>query len=339
MEEAELLNRVRDYYDGYSFDGKIRVYNPFSTLLFFKKRKFNKYWIESCSNGLIRKFLKDRNLVLENFSGFKVNEDFISSPGEIGSTPPAGFLYQAGYLTLRKNDQGSFFLDYPNFEVRSALAALFMDNLYSSEDLALYARVEMGDYLAVGDVPNMVANIRRMYSGLTYLDHTDIVSPRLVRRIMGVFSKFLGKQSRDLPVLNFSETYLEELRQKLGESFYRATLQACLWGAEAIVRPEARTNLGRIDLEVRYKDQVFIIELKTAQGARAALKAARAGMAQIQKRDYGGTHNNPILISMAVDLEIRNLGACVFAKNGEITILDSGALNLLNKPKAISGEN
>ncbi|MDR1164513.1 MAG: ATP-binding protein [Deltaproteobacteria bacterium] len=333
IEEAELLNRIRDYYDGFSFDGETRVYNPFSTLLFFKKRKFNKYWVESGSNGLIRKFLKDKNLVLDDFSGLEVSADFASSPGEIGSTPPEGFLYQAGYLTLRKDSRGDYSLDYPNFEVRSALSALFLDNLYASETLARDAMIEMGKYLAVGDVPNMVANIRRMYSGLTYLDHTDAVSQRQVMRILGAVAKVFGKKLKDILHLNQKENYLEATRQKLGESFYRATLQACLWGTEAYTRPEAHNNLVRIDLEVSYKDQVYIIELKTSQGASASMEAAHAGMARIRKRDYGGTHKNPILISMAVDLEIRNLGACVFVKNGETTVLDSEALNLLHKPR------
>ncbi|MDR1167024.1 MAG: hypothetical protein LBO66_14370 [Deltaproteobacteria bacterium] len=140
---------------------------------------------------------------------------------------PAGFLYQAGYLTLRKDEQGVYFLDFPNFEVRSALEALFMNNLYSSDDHALSARMEIAGYLAVGDVPNMVANIRRLYSGLTYLDRADMVSPRLVKRILGGFSKIFGKKAQDLSVLSHKETYLKETRQKLGESFYRATLRAC----------------------------------------------------------------------------------------------------------------
>jgi hypothetical protein len=189
MEEEKLLNRIRDFYDGFSFDGENRVYNPFSTLLFFLEKKFNQYWVESGSSGLIRKFLKDKNLVLDDFSGLTITENFARTPGEIGSTPPAGFLYQAGYLTLRKDIQGSFFLDYPNFEVRTALAALFTDNLYQSTMEAESARAEMGKFLAAGDVMNLVANIRRLYSSLTYQDYVDMVSPRMVRRILGVFSK------------------------------------------------------------------------------------------------------------------------------------------------------
>jgi hypothetical protein len=329
MGERELLERIRSYYDGFSFDGVTRVYNPFSTLLFFGEKEFKKYWSLSGSNALIRKLLRERELTVERFSGIPVDMDFADSPGEIGATPPEGFLYQAGYLTLRKDASGAYFLDYPNFEVRSALAALFLENLYSSVTLARAAKIEMGKYLGAGDVPKMVASIRRAYSVLTYLDHTDIVSQKLVRRILGAVAKTFGKKPRDIPHLNPENNYLEATRQKLGESFYRATSRACLWGAEAYARPDARNNLGRIDLEVSYKDQVYVIESQTAQGARAAMKAARAGMAQIRKRDYGGAHKNPILVSMAVILEIRNLGARVFVKNGETTVLDSGALNRL----------
>jgi hypothetical protein len=58
MSENELLGEIRDYYDGFSFDGKTRLYNPFSALSFFKARKFRNYWVKSGSDTLVRKFLK-----------------------------------------------------------------------------------------------------------------------------------------------------------------------------------------------------------------------------------------------------------------------------------------
>ncbi|MDR1313313.1 MAG: AAA family ATPase, partial [Deltaproteobacteria bacterium] len=39
MSEEGLLNKLKDYYDGFSFDGENEVYNPFSVLSFFKARK------------------------------------------------------------------------------------------------------------------------------------------------------------------------------------------------------------------------------------------------------------------------------------------------------------
>ncbi|MDR3243986.1 MAG: AAA family ATPase, partial [Elusimicrobiota bacterium] len=43
----ELLDDIRYWYNGYTWDGKTRVYNPFSTLSFFKHREFANYWIKT----------------------------------------------------------------------------------------------------------------------------------------------------------------------------------------------------------------------------------------------------------------------------------------------------
>jgi hypothetical protein len=67
MDENKLLDHIREYYDGFSFDGMTRVYNPFSALLFFSKSEFKKYWSWYGSNTFIRKFLKDKNSQLKSF--------------------------------------------------------------------------------------------------------------------------------------------------------------------------------------------------------------------------------------------------------------------------------
>jgi hypothetical protein len=90
--------------------------------------------MESSFNEFIRKILLDKKFTVEEFSGVRAGKNFAGTPGEIGTTPPKGFLYKAGYLTLREGSDGSGTLDYPSFEVRSAQAALFMDNLYAYEE-------------------------------------------------------------------------------------------------------------------------------------------------------------------------------------------------------------
>ncbi|MDR2472761.1 MAG: AAA family ATPase, partial [Tannerella sp.] len=98
----ELLERIRARYDGFCFDGVHRLYNPFSTLCFFDQKKFDDYWMESGTSSMIAKYLKERNLTLEQFRRFPVSSNFLRTPGDLDTTPPEGFLYQAGYLTVRK---------------------------------------------------------------------------------------------------------------------------------------------------------------------------------------------------------------------------------------------
>jgi hypothetical protein len=45
-----------------------------------------------------------------------VEEDF-TSVAEIEDASPESFLYQSGYLSVRKKDDRELILDYPNMEV------------------------------------------------------------------------------------------------------------------------------------------------------------------------------------------------------------------------------
>jgi hypothetical protein len=41
-------------------------------------------------------------LTADEFEGMEVDQDFASNPGDIQIASPEGFLFQAGYLTLRR---------------------------------------------------------------------------------------------------------------------------------------------------------------------------------------------------------------------------------------------
>ncbi|MDR1315038.1 MAG: AAA family ATPase [Deltaproteobacteria bacterium] len=112
--EEGLLNKLKEYYDGFSFDGETEVYNPFSVLSFFKARKFGNFWMESGSNTFVKKFLRDEEITVDQFQGQEIDYSWARAPGEIDATSPAGFLYQSGYLTLRATENGAYLLDYPN---------------------------------------------------------------------------------------------------------------------------------------------------------------------------------------------------------------------------------
>jgi hypothetical protein len=48
---------MREYYDGYTFDGKTHVYNPITIERFLMSGKFEKYWIETGSQVAVERFL------------------------------------------------------------------------------------------------------------------------------------------------------------------------------------------------------------------------------------------------------------------------------------------
>jgi hypothetical protein len=75
---ADTLEKMKEWYDGYSWDGKTFVYNPFSVLKFFKNRAYRNFWFETGTPTFLLKLMRKRfaykleqtevsNLVLESF--------------------------------------------------------------------------------------------------------------------------------------------------------------------------------------------------------------------------------------------------------------------------------
>ncbi|MDR1040660.1 MAG: ATP-binding protein [Deltaproteobacteria bacterium] len=319
ISEDNLLKQLKLYYNGFSFDGKTTLYNPFSILSFFTSgsKDFLNFWMKSGSNTLIRKFLKDKTLTADQFQGMAVDVNFASDPGEIDSTPPEGFLYQSGYLTLRAKTESSFLLDYPNLEVRKAFSTLFLQNLapessWSDIDVA---GIELRECLEAANVPGMVEIFIRIFSDITYEDHSKAerkpsygVLENIIRKV-GLFLSW-GKQ------LRLTESLANYFRKSLGEGFYLSIIHSALCMAGAKVTPERHVGLGRIDLLVDSGVHIYVIEVKTTEDAQTGETKALAGMNQIHDRGYGKAFKNPILVSLAIGREERNIVGCRFEIDG-----------------------
>jgi hypothetical protein len=47
MKEEDLLEEMKRYYNGFCFDAKTLVYNPYSTLCFFDRQEFKNFWFNT----------------------------------------------------------------------------------------------------------------------------------------------------------------------------------------------------------------------------------------------------------------------------------------------------
>ena len=134
MNKEELLKKIKYYYDGFSFDGITKVYNPFSVLNFFDEGEFGNYWYNSATPSFLAKYLKKHKIKdQKEFTNKKVSIDFTNSR-EIENASVESFLYQAGYLTIVKREGNMITLYYPNEEVRSSMTQLSLDSFYNITD-------------------------------------------------------------------------------------------------------------------------------------------------------------------------------------------------------------
>ncbi|MDR1035494.1 MAG: ATP-binding protein [Deltaproteobacteria bacterium] len=126
-----LMKRIIDYYDGYSWNGKDRVFNPFSLQYFLSKQIFDNYWINSAGTN----FLNQMNISDDIFSKvFKGKSQFSGSVAvqDAGKIEPMELMLQAGYLTVHRRPVSKklsmLYLAVPNKEVSMTIVQKFIED-------------------------------------------------------------------------------------------------------------------------------------------------------------------------------------------------------------------
>lgn len=121
----EFIKRVKSWYNGYSWTGEEKLYNPFSLLSFMASFQFNNYWFETGTPTFLVREMKKHQFY--NVSNFQTAVAELSN-FDYTRLNPISVLFQTGYLTIQHYDPELliYTLDYPNREVRSSLEQLLM---------------------------------------------------------------------------------------------------------------------------------------------------------------------------------------------------------------------
>ena len=124
----ELLDNMRKWYDGYSWDGESRLYNPFGTLKFLRNKRFENFWFATGSPQFLIKQM--RKITFYNVENAHIN-NMILEKYDIENLELIPLLFQTGYLTIKSIDAmtGNMVLDYPNHEVRQSMYAFLIDDV------------------------------------------------------------------------------------------------------------------------------------------------------------------------------------------------------------------
>ena len=272
LSKEELLEKIRRYYDGFSFDGIVRVYNPFSVLNFFEDQKFNNYWYISAlffppskkelnvSSFLVDYFKQHEINDIDKLRHIKVASNFADEQ-EIEKATPESFLFQAGYLTIEKwesKGDGEFLtLDYPNEEVKRSISQLFLRNIYKIER-----------YIPLGD--NLWEAIKSLNEGN-------------IENIVEMFNNALIK----IPYSDFPKNQ--------NEYWYRSLFVMLLRGGAGVTSfQESFSKDGRADLVIPFDDKIIIIEFKFANNSKEVDK--KRAEAQEQLKRYADSYKNELIV-------------------------------------------
>jgi hypothetical protein len=125
MTRENLLEKIRYWYNGYTWDGETAIYNPFSTMNFFEDRKFDNYCFNTDTPTFLIDLIQRRNradMVLNPI----VVDSSIFKEYDLKNTSEVPLLFQTGYLTIKKMELTSegfaeYTLGIPNMEVSKSL--------------------------------------------------------------------------------------------------------------------------------------------------------------------------------------------------------------------------
>ena len=288
--KAAIIEQLQNYYDGFSFDGENRLYNPFSTLNFFKKKEFRNYWFESATPSALVEYVKRHDLEVESFRGLEVPENFTSMT-EIEHASPESFLFQSGYLSVREKRERKLILDYPNMEVLSSVADLFLWGKAEAAGIGV-APVDLEEYLARGDAEGLVKVYNALLASIPY----------------DIYEREERKYARDK-----KESYAPA---PFAESFYHALLYTLLWSSRVNTIAENHSYWGRSDIEAEKNGYHFVIELKVTECEEAAKASAGEAMRQIREKGYADKYaeTGVVMIALAVDGEKRRVAEYVIER-------------------------
>jgi hypothetical protein len=271
----ELVQSMRYYYNGFSFDdeAETRLYNPYSTLSFFAEKKWYNYWMDSGRSKVIALYLQNRHLTVEQFRHFPISTDFAKSPGDMDSAPPEGFLYQCGYLTLRKGTATNLALDYPNTEVLNSMSKLLTQNIVSENAYNNYQSALL-TALNGKDIAKLVQIFNRLLASIPYDDYIQAFEQIVV------FNDF------EFPAQ---------------EWLYRSSILSFLRGCGVNVAPEIHTNMGRTDLVIFHKGVTWVIEIKVAYKGRKPSTKAKQALQQIEDKNYAKPYPEAVSVVLVID--------------------------------------
>ncbi len=276
--ELEGLDReeIRRWYNGYSWLGGHRLYNPWDILNLLVGRQFESHWFRSGTPNYLYRLIRERNCPLMELDGGTIDkEDLIQF--DVGDIDLRALMFQSGYLTVREQRRVGtrtvYTLEYPNLEVSES---------FNAGLLAYMGR----------DVVEVRRDARAVLACLESKDFEGLVG--WLRTVYAAIPHDWYRHAGDAE----------------SEGRYLSVLIAYLRAVGVVVRGEDVSNRGQSDLVVEHAGEVFVIEAKVVSGGHEVDKALDAAMRQIRERGYAEKYlgqRGVYLIAVVFGGEQRNI--------------------------------
>ena len=265
---------IRHWYNGYSWRGDEKVYNPFDILLLFDSREFGAYWFETGTPTFLIETLFNRRVSSLKLDEMIGSSDLLST-FDVDEIATEALLFQTGYLTItgEENLGGKFFyrLGYPNREVRQSLNESLLDYLVKDSTRLMANSVQLYRLIEANDFSSLETLFHAFFASIPYEWYTNN------------------------DIANF-------------EGYYASVFYSYFAALGLNITVEDSSSHGRVDMAVHFNDNIYLFEFKVVE-----LASEGAAMAQLQEKRYADKYrslNQPIhLIGVEFSKDTRNITA------------------------------
>ena len=229
----EVLQQLKQNYDGYHFSWPSPdIFNPFSLLTAFAKRKIGSYWFASGTPTYLIEMMRKFGVAPSQIGRTRAMASAFDAPTE-RMTSLTPLLYQSGYTTIKDYNpiSGLYTLDIPNNEIRIGLMESLLPNyVQSAANEGLTAIADMYMALLEGDLDGMLRQLQQFLLTVPYCDNTNYEGH--YQQMLYVIFSLLGRY----------------------------------------VDVEVRTATGRVDMVMQAFGKLYLFELKLNRSAAAAMQ-------------------------------------------------------------------
>lgn len=186
---------IREWYNGYSWGGDVRVYNPWSLLTFLRSGLLRNYWFETGTPTFLVEAMRAGG-------AYDVRGVQASAMGmldfDLRHLDPVTVLFQTGYLTVvdSEPEYALYTLDYPNREVRQSLERMLLRLYLDRPPTEPMTRVRaLHHAFERGDLEGVIAVIDATFAELPF-EHWRRDDEHLFHAIVHLLFNLLGVHVR-----------------------------------------------------------------------------------------------------------------------------------------------
>ena len=252
ISRADLRERMREWYNGFSWDGINKVYNPFGTLQFLEQHNFRNFWATTGTpTFLLEEMKKHQKFDFEN----TVTSSDLLSKYDLDNLDLTALLFQTGYLTIKDYDylNDAIRLDYPNREVRTSFYGFLLNGLMPRRTLAPAA--------------------------ITITDLQKVFLSNQLDKVKHI----IGTLFSDLPYDLYERKDDKKKEIEVSERFFHGTIHLIFKYLGVFIQSEVHSSNGRADSIVETPTHIYIFEFKYNRSGKAA-------MAQLKKNNYADAY-------------------------------------------------